>query len=219
MIDIIRLVNRNGYQIGIHCTGDQAACAVIEGIARALDEWPWDARHYIIHGDFVRTQDMAKMAQYNIGVAAQIQIMSQTIEFSRNFLGIEKANNQWPLGSFYRSGVRVAQSSDMPVVYPDWKQGIQNCILRESKASGKVYGTQHCIPIEEAIRQYTINGAYQDHQEQIKGSIEKGKLADLCVIDADILKTDPHKIKDARTLMTILGGEVVYSAEPSEFSF
>jgi predicted amidohydrolase YtcJ len=216
LIDIIGLINRNGYQAGIHCTGDRAANAIIEGIAKALDEYPWDARHYIIHGDYIRPQDMASMVKYNIGVTTQIQIMSQTIEFSRNVLGIDKAENQWPLGSFFQSGVRVVQSSDMPVVYPDWKQGIQNCILRESKASGRAYGKQHCIPIEEAIRQYTINGAYQDHQEKIKGSIEAGKLADFCVIDKDILKVDPHKIGEAKTLMTILGGKVVYSAEPNE---
>jgi len=59
---------------------------------------------------------------------------------------------------------------------------------------------------------YTINGAWQDHMENIKGSIELGKLADFCVLGEDILTIDPHKIKDIPVFMTIAGGKIVYNA-------
>jgi predicted amidohydrolase YtcJ len=64
----------------------------------------------------------------------------------------------------------------------------------------------------EAIRAYTWGGAWQDHMEEVKGSIEVNKLADFCVISDDILTVDDHKMKDVRVLMTIVGGKVVYKA-------
>ncbi|MCX7177924.1 MAG: amidohydrolase family protein, partial [Proteobacteria bacterium] len=63
----------------------------------------------------------------------------------------------------------------------------------------------------EAIRTYTINGAYQDHLETVKGSIEVGKVADFCIIDRDILTVDPHQIRSIKVLKTIVGGKVVYA--------
>ncbi|MDP7575731.1 MAG: amidohydrolase family protein, partial [Pseudomonadales bacterium] len=68
------------------------------------------------------------------------------------------------------------------------------------------------ISVEEAIRSYTINGAWQDHQEDVKGSIEVGKVADFCIIDKDILTVDPHEIKTIGVVKTIIGGKVVYEA-------
>jgi predicted amidohydrolase YtcJ len=106
----------------------------------------------------------------------------------------------------------LANSSDAPVIYPDWKQGIQGAVLRESKATGKVSGPEQCITVEEAIASYTINGAWLDHMEHRKGSIETGKLADFCVLGEDILTVDPHYIKDIPTLMTIVGGRIVYDS-------
>jgi predicted amidohydrolase YtcJ len=82
-------------------------------------------------------------------------------------------------------------------------------------ASGKVLGPQHRISITEAIRQYTINSAYQDHHEDIKGSIEPGKLADFVVLGEDILTIEPHKISGIPVLMTIVGGKIVFCSDKS----
>jgi hypothetical protein len=105
----------------------------------------------------------------------------------------------------------MTMSSDAPVVYPNWRQGVEAAILRESKATGKVSGPEYRITREEAIRAYTIEGAYQDHMEHIKGSIEVGKLADFCILGEDILTVDTHKIKDIPVLMTIVGGKIVHN--------
>ena len=87
-----------------------------------------------------------------------------------------------------------------------------SAILRESKATGKVSGPDQRITVPEAIRNYTLNCAWLEHQDDIKGSIEPGKLADFCVIDGNILTTEPHKITDLRTLLTITGGKIVFDA-------
>ncbi|MBW1774932.1 MAG: amidohydrolase family protein, partial [Deltaproteobacteria bacterium] len=62
----------------------------------------------------------------------------------------------------------------------------------------------------EAIRTYTVNGAWQDHMEDVKGSIEMGKFADFCIINKDLLTVDPHKIGEIQVLMTIVGGKIVF---------
>ena len=106
----------------------------------------------------------------------------------------------------------MAASSDAPCTYPSWLQGIQSAVLRETKATGTVYSPDQCLTVEEMIRAYTIEGAWQDRQEHSKGSIEPGRLADLCVLDQDILAVDPHEISALENVMTIMDGEVVYSA-------
>jgi hypothetical protein len=150
------------------------------------------------------------MARHNIGVCVQSGIKWTISDFMDSLVGEQRSAWQWPLRTLIDTGVHVAASSDAPVSYPNWKQGIEAAVLRESKATGKVSGPEQCISREEAIRTYTIGGAWQDHMENIKGSIEIGKLADFCVLDEDILTVDPHQIKDIRTMMTIVGGKIVY---------
>jgi len=90
-------------------------------------------------------------------------------------------------------------------------------VLRKGLVSGKVNGPEESLTVEEAIRTYTINGAWQDHMESVKGSIEVGKAADFCVIGDDILAVDPHKIGEIPVLMTIVGGKIVYEQGSGNF--
>ena len=83
-------------------------------------------------------------------------------------------------------------------------------MLRKDKATGEVLGPEQCLSVEQAIRSYTINGAWQDHQEQVRGSIEVGKLADFTVIGENILAVDPNKIHETPILYTIVDGRIVY---------
>jgi predicted amidohydrolase YtcJ len=133
-------------------------------------------------------------------------------DFMATVVGPKRAGYHWPLRTMLDAGIRVTNSSDAPVIYPDWRPGAQGAVLRESKATGKPSGPEQCIDVEEAITTYTINGAWLDHMENQKGSIEAGKLADCCIIDEDILTIDPHKIKDINILMTIAGGRIVYDS-------
>ena len=127
-------------------------------------------------------------------------------------VGPERAAYQWPLRTMIDAGLVVTNSSDASVTYPDWRQGVESAVLRKDKATGEVIGGEQCISLEEAIRSYTINGAWQDHMEKVKGSIEPGKLADFCIIGEDILTVDPHTIHSIPILMTIAGGNIVHDS-------
>jgi predicted amidohydrolase YtcJ len=131
-------------------------------------------------------------------------------DFMPAVVGEKRAGYEWPTRTALDAGIRLTSSSDAPVTYPNWRKGIQAAVLREGMVSGKVSGSEQCITVEEAIRTYTINGAWQDHMEEVKGSIEVGKFADLCVIGEDILTVDAHNIGQIPVLMTIVGGKIVF---------
>jgi predicted amidohydrolase YtcJ len=126
-------------------------------------------------------------------------------------VGPERAGYEWPFKTAIDAGIPLTFSSDTAVTYPNWRQGVQSAITREW-FSGIVSGPDQIISREDAIRAYTINGAWQDSMEKQKGSIEVGKLADFCVIDQDIMTAEAHTLEDIKVVMTIVGGKIVYEA-------
>ena len=87
--------------------------------------------------------------------------------------------------------------------------GIQSCVTR-TDSEGRLWGENQKVTVEEALRIYTLHGAYAGFEENIKGSIETGKLADLVVLGEDPTQVDPLTIKDIPVMQTIVGGETVY---------
>lgn len=217
LVSMIDYASKQRFQIGIHSTGDRAIDACVDGFIKAMKEDPWDARHYIIHGNFTTPQCAKRMAKYNIGNVVQSHFKWTTSDFMDTVVGEKKSAYEWPLRTLIDAGVHVANSSDAPITYPNWKVGIEAAVTRESKASGKISGPEQRLSRKEAIRTFTIEGAWIDHMENVKGSIEVGKLADFCVLDQDILTVDIHQIHSIATLMTIVGGKIVYNAKPDLF--
>jgi predicted amidohydrolase YtcJ len=214
LIEMITYVHSKGYQVGVHATGDRAIDAAVDGFVRACEKVSGgDPRHYIIHGDFISQEKAKALARINCGIAMQPYIKVMISDYVPAIIGGERAAYEWPARTVLNAGANLTSSSDAPVTYPNWRLGVQAALLREGLGSGKVSGPEECISVEEAIRTYTINGAWQDHMEDVKGSIEVGKFADLCVIGEDILTVDSHKIGEIPMLMTIVGGRIVFDKE------
>lgn len=208
---IIRYAHDRGYQVGVHATGDAAIDATVAGFVQSLADRPGnDPRHYIIHGDFISSSTAHTLATHNLGLSMQPSIMSLIADQEEGIVGRERAAYEWPMRTVLDAGVNLAASSDAPVIYPNWREGIQSAVLREAQGSGRVSGPDQCITVPEAIRMYTINGAWLDKMEKVKGSVETGKLADFCVLGEDILTVDSHEIGQIPVLMTIVGGKIVY---------
>jgi predicted amidohydrolase YtcJ len=212
LTNVITYAHKHGFQLGIHATGDRSSDACVDALVKIIQEEPRDLRHYIIHGDFISDEYAKRMAKYGIGANVQSGVKWSISDLMDNLVGEKKAARQWPIRTLIDSGVHTVESSDAPCLYPNWKQVLQAAVLRESKGTGKVSGPEQCITVEEGIRLFTIESAWQDHAENIKGSVEVGKLADFCVLEEDILTVDPHRIKDIPTVMTIIGGRIVYDA-------
>ena len=202
-----------GHQVGIHVTGDRGIDAVVDAYAAAVAEHPAsDPRHYVIHGDFITARALEVCRREGFGVNFNPTIKWTIADLEEEFVGPERAAYEWPYRAALDAGVNVASSSDSPVTEPDWRQGVSTMVLRESKASGRVSGPDQRISVTEALRTYTINAAWQDFAEEWKGSLEEGKVADLCVLEQDILAIDPHEIPAAEVTMTVLGGTVLREA-------
>ncbi|MEW6264014.1 MAG: amidohydrolase [Thermodesulfobacteriota bacterium] len=218
LLKIIAYAHGRGLQVGVHATGDRAIDAAVDGFIKAMQGSPRsDPRHYVIHGDFITPACARRAAQYRIGVAMQPVIQAMIADFEVHVVGPERAAYEWPMRLCLDEGINLTANSDAPVTYPNWREGVQCAVLRESKVSGQVSGPEQRVSVAEAIRMYTINGAWQDHMENIKGSIEPGKLADFCIIGEDILSVDPRRIGQIPVLMTIAGGKVVFDESGGAF--
>lgn len=208
---IVDMCHRHRFQIAAHTTGDRCIYETVKAFAQVMEEDPWDARHYIIHGDWIVPEAQAMMAKYNIGYSPQASMKAMNCDDITRIFGEERSGEQWPMKELWDKGIVVANGSDAPCAPLDWRNSMQASILREGTLSGKVSGAHQCLNIEEAIRAYTINPAWLEHAEDSKGSIEPGKLADFCILGRDITTIDPHEISATPVLMTIVGGKVVFN--------
>jgi hypothetical protein len=118
----------------------------------------------------------------------------------------------FPARSFLDTGIIPAMGSDSPITTYDPLVGIQAAVTRLSK-TGQEIGPEQKISLQEAIQLYTINGAYASFEENIKGSLEIGKLADLVVLDGPILDTPADQIQQMNVDMTVIDGEIIYQSE------
>ncbi|MBS1882162.1 MAG: amidohydrolase [Actinobacteria bacterium] len=200
-----------GHQVGTHVTGDRGNDVVVEAYAQAVREAPReDSRHYVIHGDFITAQALRICREEGFGANFNPTIKWTIADLEKEMVGEERAAYEWPYRSAIDAGVTVSSSSDSPVTEPDWRQGVATMMLREAKADGEVSGPGERITLAEAIRTYTINPAWQDFAEGWKGSLEVGKVADLCVLEQDLEAIDPHEIADVDVAMTMIDGEVAF---------
>jgi predicted amidohydrolase YtcJ len=207
---MILFAHKNGFQCAIHAVGDRAITACVDGFVLAQQAEPKELRHYLVHCDLINDFDIKRVAAHSIGVSAQPILKWVFSDAVDSVLGLERAERQFPLRSLLDAGVHVSLSSDTPVTAPDWLQGVEAAALRKSKASGTVRGAGERITVQEAIRLYTVGGAWQDHMERRKGSLESGRLADFCVLDQDILSVSPEEIHALRNVGTVVGGRIVY---------
>ncbi|MCX6002086.1 MAG: amidohydrolase family protein [Chloroflexi bacterium] len=120
-------------------------------------------------------------------------------------LGVERCKTVYPFRSFLDAGIKLAGASDAPIEPPDVLQSIYCCVTREG------FEPHQCISAEEALRMYTLDAAYTQFEDGIKGSITPGKRADLVMLSDDPFKVKPDKIKDIKVLRTVVGGETVYN--------
>ncbi|MDX3804098.1 amidohydrolase [Streptomyces sp. AK04-3B] len=209
--EMIRVAHEAGFQLGVHVTGDRAIDEVVDAFVAANAAVPRpDARHYVIHGDFVGARSLARLAAHGYGVNMNPAIKWTISDLMDEVVGPERSAYQWPVRSAVEAGVRVCAASDAPITEPDWRQGVSAMLLRESKASGRPSGPEQCVPLADALRAYTAHPARQDFAEEWKGSIEVGKVADLCVLDRPLLDRDPHTVTDAEVDLTVFDGRIVH---------
>jgi predicted amidohydrolase YtcJ len=209
--DMIDIIHGRGLQVGTHVTGDRSIDTVVAAYQRVQQLNPQgDKRHYVIHADMVSDNTLQAMAAAQIGANFNPEIKHLIADSQVNSIGPERAAREWPYRSALSLGVNVASSSDAPVTEGNWLQGIATCMNRRGKQSGQVSGPQERISLDQAIRTYTMAGAWQDHAEHYKGSLEPGKAADVCVLDARLSALPSEQFAGVQVAMTLVDGAIVH---------
>ena len=210
---VIKAVHRAGSRLYIHVGRGESYDLATEGLEEAYNEFPReDVRHVITHARFPTDQNLEVLERYGVMVEPQtgrIWGMSDDYE-EQNADPTRPAYGPTPLRTYLDRGIRVMTGSDSgrrPTGVPLFT--IFEAVNRV-RESGKVINPEERITVEEAIRAVTITPAYSTFEEDLKGSIEPGKLADLVVLGRDILTVPPLEIKDIPVLRTMMGGEFVY---------
>ncbi|WP_455920172.1 amidohydrolase [Priestia megaterium] len=212
---ILGEAHRKGFQITAHAQGDRAIELMLNCIEEALRQHPRDDhRHRIEHAGITPPDLLKRMKKLGV---IPIPNPSFFYEFGDGYIKNygERVHDMFPVRSFIDEGVIAAGGSDSPVTTHNPLMGIHVGVNRESR-SGHGVGTNQRISVMEAIKLYTWNGAYASFEEDIKGSIEIGKLADFVILNDSILDVSSKNIKDIQVDMTVIDGEIVYQQEKKE---
>jgi predicted amidohydrolase YtcJ len=209
-----------GFQVHFHAIGDRAVreCLDAAAAARAANGSN-DHRHHIAHIQIVHRDDVPRFAR--LGVTANMQALwaahePQMDELTIPFLGPERSGRQYVFGDLLRSGARLAAGSDWAVSSANPLRAIHVAVNRwlrgSAGAEAEPFLPDQALEIGEAMAAYTIGSAFVNHLDDVTGSVEPGKLADLVVLDRDPFAGPAAEIADTKVLATFVQGEAVYRA-------
>jgi len=208
---VARRAHELGWQLGIHAMGDAAVVMVVDAMERILEEFPReDHRHYLHHVAVKPPPETIEtMARLGIGVASQPSFTVGLGSYAEEALDGERERTQNPTGSLLDAGVWVSWGSDGAPYGP--RVALWTGVTRKGW-DDEVYGPEEAVSRAEAIRLHTYWPAYQTFDEDRKGTIEVGKLADFTVLGADPLGVEADELRYLPIVKTIVGGEEIYSA-------
>ena len=206
-------LHRTGYQIAIHANGDAAIDDVIHAFREAQRQYPReDTRHRIEHCQMVRKDQLDAIAELGISPSFFVGHVYYWGDRHRDiFMGPDRAAGISALRSSVDRGIRFTVHDDTPVTPVNPLQLVWVSVNRLTKTD-QVLGPDERITPLEALRAVTIDAAWQNFEEDIKGSIEPGKLADLVILSDNPVTVDPGTIREIQVLETIVGGQTVYAA-------
>lgn len=201
----------NGWQVGVHSNGDVAIDITLGVYEQLLKEYPKpDPRFRLEHCTVVNNDLIRRIKAINAIPNPFSTYVYFHGEKMKNY-GEERMKNMFAVRSFLDSGINVTQTSDYPPGPFEPMMALQSSVTR-TDYTGKTWGANQKITVPEAIKVGTLNGAYASYEENIKGSITQGKLADLVVLEKDPSKVDPSTIIDIKIERTMAGGKWVYES-------
>ncbi len=207
LYQFVEKAHKAGLQISFHAESDRSIDQILWAYEKVLEKYPRkDHRHRIEHFEVPTKKQINRVARLGVALAMQPMFITvcegPNLDYYRALLGDERVKRTHPFRSILDEEILVSGGSDAPVTRMNPLGGIQACVTHPTK--------EQRIDVYEAIELFTINGAKIGFEEELKGSIEAGKLADFVVLSNDPYRVPREKIGDIKVDMTIVGGKVVY---------
>lgn len=207
---LVLQAHQDGEQISTHAIGDRAIEMILDAYQKAQEKLPRkDARHRIEHCSFCFPDLIRRVARQGVYPLLNPGFLWSFGEAHLRNYGPERLAGEFPFRSLLDQGVMAAIGSDCPVTSPDPRKILYAAITRKS-AKGLFCGERERVTAEEALRAYTASGAYFTFDENKKGRLKAGLLADFVVLDQDPCREEPEALLEMKVERTVLGGRTVY---------
>lgn len=212
VIEYFKSLIENNIQVNVHCNGDAASDQFIRCYRKALEITgnKKDLRPVMVHCQTVREDQLDDMKELGIIPTFFLDHIWFWGDYHyESVLGPERANRISPAKSALKRGMNFTLHQDSPVKMPNQILALHNAVNRRTQ-SGRILGEDQRLTVMEALKALTINAAYQYFEENEKGSIESGKVADFVILDKNPLEVNLSEIKDIKVLETIKAGNTIY---------
>jgi predicted amidohydrolase YtcJ len=208
---LVRKAHSAGFQVGIHAIGDAAIDLILDAYeeAQTADPRP-DPRHRIEHCSIVDLATIDRIKRLGVVPIPGTSFLYYFRDAYVQNLGMDRIRHTYGMRSFADRGVVAAASTDTPVVPPSATIGLQTMMTR-TDIGGAVVWPDEAVTLDEALRAYTVNGAFASFEESIKGVLAPGMIADVAVFETDLDAVPALEIGSVRVDHTIIDGNVVYS--------
>ncbi len=209
---VARAAVKHGFQVNTHAIGDRANHEVLTAYANALGGKN-GRRFRIEHAQIVSAWDFEMFRNYSVLPSMQATHATSDMRWAEERIGGERIKGAYSWQRFLAMGLPVANGSDFPVEDANPLWGFYASVTRQDHNGSPAGGwmPDQKMSRAEALESWTLSGAYAAFEENRKGSITPGKLADFVMLSRDIMKVPPAQILETRVTMTVLGGEIVYS--------
>ena len=210
--ELVRMADENGMQIAIHAIGDKANEMVLDSYQKVIGPEGNTHRHGIVHCQITDLPMLKRYQQMDVYAMVQPIFLHYDLHIVEDRVGKELAATSYAFHTMNQMGLHVSYGTDSPVEDMDPIQNLHCAVCRQDlkhfPAGG--YVPEERVDIFQAVDDYTIGGAQNAFEENQKGRLQPGYLADLVMLDQDIFHVPSDKILDTQVLMTMVGGKVVY---------
>lgn len=211
---MVSIANANGMQVAVHAIGDKCLDEVLDAIGSALEEHPRsDHRHGIVHCQISRADQIERMKKLKLHIYAQTIFLDYDNHIVEQLVDPSLIGTSYSWKTLMRGGLSVSNGSDCPVELPDVMRGIQCAVTRTSIDGTGPYLEDEAFTVSEALDSFTIHSAEASFEEDRKGRIAKGYLADFVILGANPYTVDKNKLHEIPVIASYLGGKCVYNAE------